>query len=241
MMLWDINEKQIKSLSEELKIGKKSVVQIAGSGGKTTLTYALAEENKCLKTVILTTTKRCAPKDGYLLKGGEIIDTSKINGNFSEIGVPDGNGKIGWVGDGNYDIIRSYADLVIIEADGAKRLPLKAAAEYEPVFVPDATHTIVVCGLSALGKPISEVCHRYNLIADKFTEDTIVTEDIIGYLLTEFYLKRFRHLRPIFILNQADSDELVQKGIKILKEFGLSGYVGALKGDKQVKVISSKP
>ena len=232
MILWDINGKTIKSLSGELKIGKKSVVQIAGAGGKTTLTYVLTGENASLKTVILTTTKRFAPKDGYLLKDGEIIDTSKIGGNFSEIGVLDDNGKIGWVGDASYGIIRSFADLVIIEADGAKRLPLKAAAEYEPVFVPDATHTIVVCGLSALGRAISEVCHRYSLIADIFAADSVVTEEIIGYMLTEFYLKRFKHLNPVFILNQADNENLVQKGIKILKGFGLSGYVGALKGTR---------
>ena len=232
MEFWDINGIPVKSFSQELKIGKNSVVQIAGSGGKTTLTYVLAEENKHLKTAVLTTTKRFAPKDGYLLKDGEVMDISKIKGNFLEAGVLDDMGKIGWVGDNNYGILRDFEDLIIIEADGAKRLPLKAAEEYEPVFVPDATHTIVVCGLSALGKSVSEVCHRYGLIADKFASDTIVSEEIIGYLLTEFYFKRFKELNPIFILNQANNNDLVQKGIKILKEFGLKGYVGALKGTR---------
>lgn len=234
MKLWDINGNLIPKLSYELNIRKNSVVQIAGSGGKTTLTYILAEENTGLKTAVLTTTKRYAPKDGYLLNSNEIIDTGKIKGTFLETGILDDKGKIGWIGDKNYNLVRSWADIVLIEADGSKRLPLKAAESYEPVFLPDATHTIVVCGLSALGKPIGEVCHRHRLIADKFPSDIIVTEKEIGYLLTEFYLKRFSRLHPFFILNQADDVALVKRGINILKSFSLTGCVGSLKPNPHI-------
>lgn len=224
MKIWDKNKNSIPSLSAALGIKKGSVVQIAGSGGKTTLTYSLAAENPSLKTAILTTTKRSAPKDNaYILNENETIDISKIKSTVVEIGVLDDKGKIGWIGDANYSLIKNWADLILIEADGSKRLPLKAAADYEPVFLPDATHTLVICGMSALGKPMVDVCHRFSLIKDMFSPETIVTEKEINWLLNTFYKLRFNELNPVFIANQADNDALLESGTLILSN--LNGYI----------------
>lgn len=224
MKIWDKNKNSIPSLSAALGIKKGSVVQIAGSGGKTTLTYSLAAENPSLKTAILTTTKRSAPKkNAYFLNENETIDISKIKSTVVEIGVLDDKGKIGWIGDTNYSLIKNWADLILIEADGSKRLPLKAAADYEPVFLPDATHTLVICGMSALGKPMGDVCHRFSLIKDMFSPETIVTEKEINWLLNTFYKLRFNELNPVFIANQADNDALLESGTLILSN--LNGYI----------------
>ncbi len=45
---------------------------------------------------------------------------------------------------------------VIIEADGARRLPLKAPAAHEPPIPAEVNHVLVVAGLSGLGKPLNE-------------------------------------------------------------------------------------
>ena len=51
-------------------------------------------------------------------------------------------------------------DHVIIEADGSRRRPFKAPADYEPV-VPSTTTTMVsVIGADALGRVIADQCHR---------------------------------------------------------------------------------
>ncbi len=45
---------------------------------------------------------------------------------------------------------------MIIEADGARKLPIKAPAEHEPV-IPEFVNTVItVIGLSGLGKPLTE-------------------------------------------------------------------------------------
>ena len=47
-----------------------------------------------------------------------------------------------------------------MEADGAKRLPLKAHAPHEPVIPTCARQTVYVLGVDGFGRPIRQVCHR---------------------------------------------------------------------------------
>ena len=54
---------------------------------------------------------------------------------------------------------------MIVEADGAKRLPLKAHAAHEPVIPPEANQTILVVGASGFGRPMCETVHRAPLAA----------------------------------------------------------------------------
>ena len=56
---------------------------------------------------------------------------------------------------------------VLAEADGSKRLPLKAHAAWEPV-IPSGTANIVwIVGASGLGKPINEAVHRPELFCER--------------------------------------------------------------------------
>ena len=50
--------------------------------------------------------------------------------------------------------------MVLVEADGAKRLPLKAPAEHEPVIPPCADAVAAVAGMDAGGQAVGAVCHR---------------------------------------------------------------------------------
>ena len=53
------------------------------------------------------------------------------------------------------------------EADGSKRLPLKAHAAWEPV-IPAATANVVwIVGASGLGKPVAKVVHRPELFCER--------------------------------------------------------------------------
>ena len=57
------------------------------------------------------------------------------------------------------------ADAVFLEADGAKGLPCKAPAAHEPVLLPQSDILLAVAGLSALGRPLEQVCFRAPLAA----------------------------------------------------------------------------
>ena len=59
-----------------------------------------------------------------------------------------------------YQAACAGADLVLVEADGSRGLPLKFPGEQEPVIPDNADEILVVCGLNGLGKPAREVCHR---------------------------------------------------------------------------------
>ena len=100
----------------------------------------------------------------------------------------------------------------VAEADGAKRLPMKAPAGHEPCLIPGCAAVVAVAGLSALGRPIGETCHRPHLACALLGvgEETIVTPALLARLLTheagQFKgvgdPKKFRVL-----LNQADGPE----------------------------------
>lgn len=97
----------------------------------------------------------------------------------------------------------------VAEADGSKRLPMKAPADHEPCLIPGCAAVVAVAGLSALGRPLEEVCHRPHLACALLGvgEGTLVTPALLARLLTheagQFKgvgdPKKFRVL-----LNQAD-------------------------------------
>lgn len=77
------------------------------------------------------------------------------------------------------------ADYVLVEADGAKRLPLKAHAEHEPV-IPNGTQRVVcVVGADGLGAPVSQACHRPQRFAQLagVSEDDAVTPEAVASVL----------------------------------------------------------
>ena len=92
---------------------------------------------------------------------------------------------------------------------------------------PETTHTIVVAGLSALGKKPEEIVHRFALAKN--------TVDLSGDLLTEKQMAEllwagYRRFDPIFFINQADTSDLAQRGERIcamLRDFGARRAVTA--------------
>ena len=104
------------------------------------------------------------------------------------------------------------ASAVFIEADGARRLPIKYPAPWEPVIRKETTHTVVVAGLSALGQNPETIVHRYALGQDVLDlSGDALTERQAAELLWEGY----RRFDPVFLLNQADTPELAERGERI--------------------------
>lgn len=159
-----------ESLAEGLKLdpGIKQTIAFAGAGGKTTAIYALAEELASLgrKVIITTTTHMYLPDRFGVLDGDkEKIIRMLEEQRIAAVGIPQGDGKMAGVEEELFAWLQDAADIVLVEADGSKGLPLKAPNETEPV-IPAGTGTLViVAGMDSLGSPLGEVCHRARLAA----------------------------------------------------------------------------
>lgn len=146
----------------ELDPDRHRTVALVGGGGKTTLLYALAREARAAgRTVIVTTTTHMFPHPRLTVTGcAEVSRLRELTARHGIVmlGVPGREGKLSAAG--TAAACMQAADLVLIEADGAKRLPLKAPADYEPVIPPQAAAVIAVAGADCVGRPIRSVCHR---------------------------------------------------------------------------------
>lgn len=108
--------------------------------------------------------------------------------------------------------LASLRDHVLVEADGARRRSFKAPADYEPVVPSMSTTVVVVAGMSAVGGPISEVCHRPERVASlvgREVADALRPADVADVLTSnEGGLKRIPENARVFVaLTQVDSDE----------------------------------
>jgi molybdenum cofactor cytidylyltransferase len=139
-----------RELIDELAIEPPACVALVGAGGKTTLMRALHAEGgrRGWRVVAGTTTKvgraQVADLEGFVHGGSE---GDKLTG--AAPGSP---------------LLRG-AELVVVEADGARSMVVKAPAAYEPVLPAGVTHVIAVIGADALDRVIEDVAHRPMLVA----------------------------------------------------------------------------
>ncbi|MEG1994243.1 MAG: selenium cofactor biosynthesis protein YqeC, partial [Oscillospiraceae bacterium] len=145
-----------------------------------------------------------------------------------------------------FEYVGDYADYVFVEADGSKRLPFKAPRENEPVYPPQNDYTIIVAGLSAVGCPINEKCHRSELLSriiDKNITDILEAEDMAQVITSPLgQLKDIKDTkRVILVLNQADNEERINIATEIAKivfnKTGIKTVITALNSDNKIKKI----
>ena len=168
-------------LAPLLQIGR-GVTAIIGGGGKTTLMETLAEElSKKGKVIITTTThiRRPAQYETLLDADEAAVSAALDRSNIVCVGKAAENGKL-CAPRLSMNALTHCADFVLVEADGAKRLPLKAHAPHEPVIPAEAQRVITVIGIDGIGKKISEACHRSALYAQLAgtDEEAIVTPQL---------------------------------------------------------------
>ena len=175
------------------------IIAVVGSGGKTTLIKKLAARYRGEgKTVLVTTTTHMFIEEDTLLSddAGTIIRALNETG-YAMAGIPDGE-KIKALSKDTFDAVCGCADVVLVEADGSRHMPLKFPRETEPVIPENADEIIVVCGLNAIGEKAKDVCHRLELVkACLGIEDHTIIEPLhIQKLVTEGYLKPLRVAYP---------------------------------------------
>lgn len=180
--------KTCSSIIEALGINNRNkAISVVGGGGKTSLVYRMTEDflTQRKKVIITTTTHmRYEPNRPFAQDGDieEIKNNIEKNG-YTFTGVKESNtGKIASLKKITIDELINVADVILIEADGSRGLPLKVPAQWEPV-IPEISNLVIgVMGLDALGKQINKICHRSEMVADfleKNCEDYITETDMI--------------------------------------------------------------
>ena len=145
-----------------LDMARHRMVALVGAGGKTSTLYALARQAADSgRTVVVTTTTHILRHPGLPLveePTPERLRAALEGHGVVTVGTVFRGDKLS--GAGTPEELRRAADVVLVEADGAKRLPLKAPAEYEPVIPPCADAVAAVAGMDAVGQAVGAVCHR---------------------------------------------------------------------------------
>ena len=164
MELWNFRGKQ-NTITEamQLRLPEHAVVSVVGAGGKTSLIFAWARELASAgKNVVITTTTHMYRPERMEEDGIRIVVSDD----------PERPDKVSAPPAEVLDSLRDTADVVLIEADGSRRMPLKWPADREPV-IPDYTDvTVCVAGLSALGRRTADVVYNAEGLPDVLKRET---------------------------------------------------------------------
>ncbi len=187
-------------LSEMLRLSAPALVALVGAGGKTTTMYTLARElaGQGRRVVTTTTTHIASPQPGetecllidadmeqlpetlqrawrdyhHITVASEIEVTGKLKVVSPELPA--------------LCLQRGGAEVVVVEADGARHLKIKAPAAYEPVIPPQATHVFLLLSAEALNQSLdAELAHRPEILArlTGIAEGDALTPTVVARLL----------------------------------------------------------
>jgi len=198
-------------------------ISIVGAGGKTSLIFKMANEfsEDGLKCVVMTTTHIYQPT---LMQAITVTDchadskkalTVALRGKSPvAIGsLEESTGKLCLPSDNLLAFAWNQADWILVEADGSRHFPIKVPASHEPKIFEPSDSVIAVAGLSALGKPLNQVCQRSNLASVLLDVpiDSLVTPFMLARMLTSdqgLYKNVKSPSRFSIFLNQADNESL---------------------------------
>lgn len=169
-------------LQQALSVQRGDVVAFTGAGGKTSALTRLA--NELVQggwRVICTTTTRISIDEIELCPaqisiGTHALRPEAISRSLTQFGSVflyskiQGEKVIGITNDTINRLIDTVdSDVVLIEADGARRMPFKAPRDYEPVVPPFASLVVPTAGYDAIGHPLdAEHVYNHGAMIDRF-------------------------------------------------------------------------
>jgi CTP:molybdopterin cytidylyltransferase MocA len=180
-------QKQRRDKEQETSpVRRALVIAVAGAGGKSTYIRQQAEklalEGK--RVAVTTTTHIYHPCVLYGIReswsGDETEPVAVVRGvayfgrplgvdrkpdGFERSGVPENvqqSWKLGPVSPDAFRQICNRYDVVYVEADGSRSMPVKIPLEGEPVLPPGTDEVVIVMGRHAVGRPPRAVCQHYD-------------------------------------------------------------------------------
>ena len=166
-------------LAEALDARKGDIVAFVGAGGKTSALMALgAELSACGWRVLATTTTRIGRQQLEQMPASlsyqrdpsyisQLLESECFLFLYDRICA---DKVLGFDIDDIDRILASISyDICLIEADGARALPLKAPKPHEPAIPACATLVVPIVSLAVLGKPLDDD-HVYNAraVSDRY-------------------------------------------------------------------------
>ncbi|MCX5813062.1 MAG: selenium cofactor biosynthesis protein YqeC [Proteobacteria bacterium] len=212
-------------------VSAQKYIAFTGSGGKTSLMeYIGGEFLKQGRTVAITTTTKIFAKKPYLLLEESSDALSGIP--FIRVGKNIKNGKLTAVRFEDIEMLGNVYDVVLIEADGAKGMPIKFPASHEPVIPPFCEKVIVLCGLDAFYMRVNEMVFRWKLFCEAtgITGDTLITRQVfLRFFAGDALLKGVDIEKCMIVLNKYDAlgarKEATETGKEIIAQTGVKELI----------------
>ena len=213
---------------------RTGITSIIGSGGKTALMERLARELPGF--VILCTTTHIFPFSQYpliLSAQAQDIQHGLTQNRVVCVGRPGPEGKL--ISPAvPIAQLAELADYVLVEADGARHLPLKAHEPHEPVIPRESNQTICVAGASGFGQAVEAAVHRPSVfcrLTGAQPTDPVTPELAAQGILLE-------GLARLILLNQVESGTdwaLARRFSHVLHSAGLQVLAGNLRTDTTLR------
>lgn len=218
-------------------------IAVVGSGGKTSLIWRLTEElvQAGKKVAVTTTTHMAMERERPFALDGEGAETLILKyGYVLAASIDRQKEKLCALPYEKLKEISGLCDVLLIEADGARKKPFKIPMEWEPV-IPEFTDLVIaVSGLDALGKTIKEAAYRpfeTALFLGKQETDVISCEDMVRAVSDKNGLLKGVGDREYRVyLNKTDALKEMENLDKIrreLSDMGIPVFCGSLREKKK--------
>lgn len=124
------------------------------------------------------------------------------------------------------EALAARADYVLVEADGSRRLPIKAHLPHEPVIPGNAGLTVVLVGAAGFGRPIREAVHRWERfcqLTGAAPEEPVTAENLAVSLAAE-------DLGDKIFVNQAELPSVLAEAKRLASLLSRPVFAGSLRG-----------
>ena len=224
------------------------IVSLVGAGGKTTMLYLMAKKAASFgkRVLVTTTTHIMVPQDAVMAWDVRRVHELWRIGTYAVIGAKEEQEKKLCSPEQAFlKQMMSEADLVLVEADGAKHFPCKVPASHEPVILPECDIVVGVAGLSALGGAIGQQCFRKADVlaflncyhsrqedasgtkAGQIGASHRLTADELAAILAscDGTAKNTGNREYYVCLNQCDNEEILKEAVRIAKLLQQNGIM----------------
>lgn len=212
-----------------------AILSFVGAGGKTSLMYAFADDFAAagLRVIVTTTTHIFYPEEREVRlfssvegRGAEAVTEKPWSGVLvvGERTELSRHGEVKLVGIAEKAVqeLAHHCDVLLVEADGARHMPLKVPAAHEPV-IPAGTAMVIGCaGLDSIGKTLESGCFRLPEAMEllgKQAKDLITPKDVARILThPSGTRKQVGDSAYCIALNKADGEKEKRLAAEVIRE-----------------------